>query len=159
MKTKPYRRNVGIVVFNSQGQVLLGERLGYPGSLQFPQGGMDAGEEPLQAARRELFEETGLQLDGEPVAEIPEWLRYDFPADIPKKLRKFQGQEQRWFFFFWDGDLSTLDLAHHQREFARIVWGTMAQAVDSIVSFKKHIYERIAREGAKHIAEYLSAGR
>ena len=153
---KPYRRNVGVVVFNREGKVLLGERVGYPGSLQFPQGGMDEGESPVAAARRELFEETGLSVGGEPVWEVPDWLRYDFPADIPRKLRKFRGQEQRWFFFYWDGDPDTLDLAHHEREFSRVIWGTLEEALDSIVSFKRHIYERIVREGRQQIGAFLS---
>ena len=154
---KPYRRNVGIVVFNREGKVLLGARVGYPDTLQFPQGGMDEGETPVAAARRELFEEIGLRIEAEPVAEIEEWLRYEFPPDIPKKLRKYRGQEQRWFFFYWDGDLSTLDLAHHEREFSRVAWGTLEHALHSVVAFKRHIYERIVLEGSREIASFLSS--
>ena len=106
---KPYRKNVGIIVFNRAGQVLAGERIQTGGALQFPQGGLDAGETPLEGALRELYEETGLQLAGPPVAELGEWLRYDFPPDVPAKLQKYQGQEQKWFFFFWDGDPAALN--------------------------------------------------
>ncbi len=158
MSEKPYRRNVGVVVFNREGRVLLGERVGYPGSLQFPQGGMDVGESALEAARRELYEETGIQVPGPPAGEIPDWLRYEFPPDIPKKLRVFRGQEQRWFFFYWDGQPEDLDLEHHDREFTKVVWGTLEEALAGIVEFKRPVYERVAHDGRRIIEETLRRG-
>lgn len=144
---KPYRKNVGVVVFNRSGQVLAGERIDRSGPLQFPQGGLDPDEAPLTGALRELYEETGLRLEPAPVAELAGWLRYDFPPDVPKKLQKFQGQEQKWFFFFWDGDPATLTLDHHKQEFTRLVWTDFVSIAEGIVPFKRGVYEDLLRQG------------
>ncbi|MCR9142653.1 MAG: RNA pyrophosphohydrolase [bacterium] len=151
---KPYRKNVGVVVFNSRGQVLAGERLNPAGSLQLPQGGLDKGEEPLTGALRELYEETGLRPPGDPVAELAEWLRYDFPPGVSKRLQKYQGQEQKWFFFFWDGDPDRLSLDHHSQEFSRLIWTEFPELVAGIVEFKRAVYEELYRQGRSIIAEY-----
>jgi putative (di)nucleoside polyphosphate hydrolase len=156
---KPYRKNVGIVVFNGQGRLLAGERRAYPGAYQFPQGGMDNGESPLAAARRELFEETGLGLEQEPAHEVPEWLRYDFPENIPEHLKKYQGQEQKWFFFYWNGDPATLSLDHHEREFDSMAWLTPDEVYQSIVLFKKPVYRKLLDIAKAVIPEFLEKNR
>ncbi len=153
---RPYRKNVGIVVFNRTGQVLVGERLAYPGVFQFPQGGIDPGEDPEVAGRRELYEEIGLRLDAPPVFEVPDWLRYEFPPDIPPPLNRFRGQEQKWYFFFWDGSLETLDLDAHVREFESVRWADFRAIAESIVLFKRPVYLELYRQGAPMIAEYVS---
>ena len=155
--TKPYRENVGIVVFNAQGEVLVGERINFPGVFQFPQGGIDAGEEPLSAARRELFEEIGLKIDSaEPVGSIREWLYYDFPPYIGGNLKKYQGQKQKWFFFFWDGDINSLVLDNHEREFSRVAWWQLAAVTPQMVEFKQSVYQQVCREARQVISDYLS---
>ncbi|MBI3396807.1 MAG: RNA pyrophosphohydrolase [Spirochaetia bacterium] len=156
---KPYRDNVGIVVFNSRGMVLVGERVQYPGIFQFPQGGMDAGETPLQAAVRELYEETSLEMSGAPAGELPDWLLYDFPQDIPAHLKKYAGQRQKWFFFFWDGDTADLKLDLHEREFTSVKWSDLDEIADSIVSFKKPVYNVVRSEGKRIIQEHLEKFR
>ncbi|HMV45867.1 MAG TPA: NUDIX domain-containing protein, partial [Leptospiraceae bacterium] len=79
---KPYRKNVGIVVFNSKGEVLVGRRVGpYRDNWQYPQGGIDEDEEPKQAAVRELYEEVGIK-EVQFVYEAPKWISYDFPKDL-----------------------------------------------------------------------------
>ena len=158
MSEKPYRKNVGVVVFNARGQVLVGERLNYRDVFQFPQGGLDAGEQPEVAARRELYEETGLELDGPPVFEIEQWLRYDFPPDIPKKLKKYRGQEQKWFFYFWDGTVDELNLDVHEREFESVRWDDFTEIVEKIVEFKRPVYREVLRLGQPAITAHL-AGR
>ena len=155
---KPYRRNVGVVVFNSRGQVLAGERYQSSGrALQFPQGGLDDGEAPLAGARRELYEETGLQMQGEPVAELAGWLRYDFPPDVPEKLQRYQGQEQKWFFYYWDGAPESLPLDHHEREFERLLWSDFREVAANIVAFKRQVYATLLRQGEAIIAAHLRA--
>lgn len=149
---KPYRENVGMVVFNSEGYVLAGDRIQYPGSFQFPQGGIDAGESPLAAARRELFEEIGLAVT-EPAGEIGEWLTYEFPEDIPEHLKKFRGQKQKWFFFRWDGNPADLQLDLHEREFHSLQWMKMEDLAKEVVSFKRPTYDRIAREAARFLTD------
>lgn len=151
-----YRKNVGMVVFNTKGQVLLGERIGHPGNFQFPQGGLDDGEDPEAAARRELHEEVGLDLKGPCAGSIDEWLKYDFPPDIRKKFDKHVGQKQRWFFFHWDGDPAALPLDLHKPEFERLKWGSLEEAVAGIVDFKRPVYAEVARRGAELIRKALA---
>ncbi len=137
-----------MVVFNSEGYVLAGDRIQYPGSFQFPQGGIDPGESPLEAARRELYEEIGLTVD-EPAGEIEDWLTYDFPEDIPEHLKRFKGQKQKWFFFQWDGNPADLRLDLHEQEFRSLRWMRIEDLAAQIVSFKKPTYEKIVREARR----------
>ncbi len=152
---KPYRENVGVVVFNRLGRVLVGERIQYPGVFQFPQGGLDPGEDPESGARRELAEETSLRIEGPPAGEIEEWLTYEFPEDIPAHLKKYRGQRQKWFFFFWDGDASTLQLDLHDREFLSVKWADLDQIADEIVPFKQPVYDVVRRQGKEVIQKWL----
>ncbi len=154
---KPYRPNVGIVVFNDEGKVLVGERIQYPGIFQFPQGGIDDGEEPYVAALRELYEETSLKLDdNQPAGEISEWLYYDFPEDIPEHLKMYQGQKQKWYFFHWNGDITRLELDIHVREFSTVKWEDLTQVVSDIVEFKRPVYLKVARAANECISGYHS---
>jgi len=154
MKDKrPYRKNVGVVIYNRSGLVLVGERIQYPGIFQFPQGGMDKGEKPLETAVRELYEETGLAIETEPTHEIEEWITYEFPEDIPEHLKRYRGQSQKWFFFPWDGDPSTLELDLHVREFISVKWYDLKELVNDIVEFKKPVYRRILEEARKYLPE------
>lgn len=152
---KPYRKNVGIVVFNRAGRVIAGERIRYPNTFQFPQGGIDDGEDPLAAARRELYEEIGLEIQDEPVGEIPDWLYYQFPPDIPARLNEFRGQQQKWFFFFWDGAVEDLKLDLHEREFSSVRWLSLEEVTENIVPFKQEVYARIKESGGQIISDYL----
>ncbi len=142
LSEKPYRKNVGMIVFNSQGKVLVGDRVDYPEKFQFPQGGIDDDEAPLEAAHRELYEEIGLKLEN-PVFEVPEWLYYEFPEEIPEHLKKYRGQTQKWFFFKWDGDFSLLNLDLHQREFRSLKWMDFEELIEHIVPFKKEVYKKL----------------
>lgn len=153
---RPYRKNVGIVVFNSQAQVLAGERGDRPGSFQFPQGGLDEGESPVEAARRELLEETTLDYRGPVAFEFLNWLTYDFPEQVPAHLKEYRGQKQRWIFFYWDGDLSTLDLSKSCGEFARLAWMDFDRVVRDIADFKKPVYQILHDTGRNFIRQYLA---
>jgi putative (di)nucleoside polyphosphate hydrolase len=143
-----YRPNVGVVLFHADGRVWLGRRAGTPGphNWQFPQGGVDAGEDLEPAARRELAEETGA-VSVSLLARTPDWVLYDYPPEVlaSKRGRGFAGQKQVWFAFRFEGQDSEFDLAaHHQVEFDAWRWGYLAEAPDLVVPFKRAAYESVA---------------
>jgi putative (di)nucleoside polyphosphate hydrolase len=142
-----YRPNVGVVLFHPDGLVWLGRRAGTPGphNWQFPQGGVDPGENLETAARRELSEETGAsrvtflgRTDG--------WVAYDFPPGHggAKAMRGWKGQKQVWFAFRFDGKDADFDLAAHPPpEFDAWRWAFLSEAAELIVPFKKAAYDRV----------------
>ena len=150
-----YRRNVGVAIFNMQGQIWLGKRFGEngPNVWQCPQGGIDKGEKPKAAARRELFEETGLRAENmEYLGKVKGWLYYDFPPDVLAKNRKRfknKGQRQKWYAFRYFGDGSDINLtAHGPQEFSEWKWVELNTIADTIVPFKRAVYEQLIVEFA-----------
>jgi len=147
---KDYRRNVGVIIFNPKGQVWLGHRFGETGPhcWQFPQGGIDKGEKPKSAAKRELFEETGLIAENmDYLGKHKGWLYYDLPAEViarRKKLNHYKGQRQKWFAYRYYGDGSDVDLkAHGEQEFSDWKWADLNSVVDTVVPFKRDVYEQL----------------
>jgi putative (di)nucleoside polyphosphate hydrolase len=120
-----FRAGVVIVVRHPDGKQLLAfERSDSPDSWQLPQGGLDTGEEPIEGAWRELFEETGVRsvtlLD-----RTPGWITYDFPPDLggPRAKWGHKGQKQVWFAYRFTGRDAEIDLAAHgEQEFDAAVW-------------------------------------
>lgn len=153
----PYRDNVGAVVFNPAGLVLVARRAdlpnaeGSPGGWQLPQGGMDSGEDPRVAVFRELEEEVGTAR-AEIMAEHPDWLTYDLPPGLLGKALggKYRGQRQKWFalrFLGTDADIR-LDLDPHP-EFDAWRWAPLADLPALAVPFKLAIYTVLARDFAR----------
>ena len=152
---KPYRKNVGIIIFNSSGEVLVGERLNYPGSWQFPQGGVDEGEELLESAKRELYEEVGID-NAKFIYEAEDWLFYDFPENLKLKLTdKYRGQSQKWFLFYWNYDSSFCNLKIHEQEFERVKFIPLKEIIHTIVDFKKDVYTKLILIFEPKIKEFL----
>ena len=106
----PYRKNVGIMLANADGKVWVGQRLDAmrlgtgETAWQMPQGGIDKGEDPLEAARRELWEETGIT-SVSLLARAPRLIRYDLPEELVGTALKgkYRGQEMAWFAFRFTG--------------------------------------------------------
>lgn len=144
-----YRPNVGVVLFHPDGRVWYGRRANTPGphSWQFPQGGVDEGEDYEAAARRELAEETGVT-SVELLAKTEEWIAYAFPEDYggTKQARGWLGQKQKWFAFRFLGDESEIDLTRHDEvEFDAWRWGPLSDAPDLIVPFKRAAYQQVVQ--------------
>lgn len=144
----PYRPCVGIVLINRDGLVFAGQRIDSAApAWQMPQGGIDAGETPRQAALRELEEEIGVPpARVEILAETPDWLRYDLPADIVPRIwgGRFRGQKQRWFLMRFLGDDAEIDIEGRAHpEFSRWRWIDAPRMLAEIVPFKRAAYEQI----------------
>jgi putative (di)nucleoside polyphosphate hydrolase len=143
-----YRPNVGIVLFHPAGnRVWLGRRAGTPDpyNWQFPQGGVDDGEDLLDAARRELEEETGVS-DTTLLGRTEDWITYDFPADHrgSKQARGWSGQRQMWFALRMSGPQSQIRLdLHAPVEFDAWRWASLEETPALVVPFKRSTYDQV----------------
>ncbi len=144
-----YRPCVGVMLFNRHGLVFAGRRrdIGVE-AWQMPQGGIESGETPRDAALRELAEEAGTD-QVEIVAESEGWLTYEFPDELRNRVwgGRYAGQTQRWFLMRFTGEDSDIDVAASEpAEFAAWRWMRLDDLVRGIVAFKRPVYDRIAAE-------------
>ena len=146
----PYRPCAGMMVLNKNGQVFVGKRLDMVTEhWQMPQGGVDKGEAPRDAALRELWEETGVTADlVEIVAETDDWLPYDLPREVVPNFwgGKYRGQEQKWFLIRFTGRDDQIDIETDHPEFSDWCWQPVDQLVEKIVPFKREVYARVVEE-------------
>ncbi len=148
-----YRRGVGVMLFNRDGQILVAKRRdtdGKPGgdAWQMPQGGIDQGEDPRAAALRELEEEIGTA-NAEIVGETKTWLLYDLPDDLIGKIwgGRYRGQAQKWFAARFRGADAEIDIGKHaQPEFSEWKWAPLQELPELIVGFKRDLYRAIVAE-------------
>jgi putative (di)nucleoside polyphosphate hydrolase len=155
----PYRPGVGILLFNQKAQVFVAQRIDNPGpAWQMPQGGIDEGEEPLQAAWREMQEETGTDR-ARFIGESKGWLQYDLPAELVPLIWKgrFRGQKQKWFAFRFTGDDRDINIETEHPEFSAWRWADLAEVPDLIVPFKRRLYQDLVAEFAPLVKRALSA--
>ena len=149
----PYRDCVGTAVFNKDGLVFIGRRKpeedpedsseqGAP--WQMPQGGIDKGETPRQAALRELLEEVGTD-KAEIIGEMDDWVTYDLPAHLVGVAfkGKYKGQRQKWFALRFTGQDDDIDLTSHEPEFSAFQWVSLEALPDLIVPFKRDTYKTV----------------
>jgi putative (di)nucleoside polyphosphate hydrolase len=158
-ETLPYRPCVGVMVLNRHGQAFIGRRVDGPEHVdathawQMPQGGLDPGEDPWQAALRELYEETNIRSVTR-LGEIEKWLTYDIPRELIGRAwnGKYRGQTQKWYAVRFTGTDSEIDIAHpaggHKAEFSAWRWEPVGNLPALIVPFKRPVYERVVREFA-----------
>jgi putative (di)nucleoside polyphosphate hydrolase len=152
----PYRPCAGVMLMNRDGRLFVGQRLdSILEAWQMPQGGIDPGEDPYDAAVRELGEETGVPAHLiELVAEAPDELTYDLPHELIGKIwkGKWRGQRQRWYLFRFLGDDGDVDIATSDPEFRAWRWAEPAELPDIIVPFKRALYETLLEVFATHLA-------
>ena len=163
-ETLPYRPCGGLIISYLGKKTRAGHRIpignseydGSPQLWQMPQGGIDRGEDPLPAAHRELYEETGMR-SVSLLAEAPNWINYDLPPHMMGVglKGKFRGQTQRWFAFRFEGDDSEIAInpppGGHEPEFDHWAWKPMHELPELIVPFKRKVYEEVVA-AFRHLA-------
>ena len=144
----PLRTGVGVIVINKDNKVFVGKRKDNPiDKWQMPQGGVDKGEELVDAMRRELKEETSIK-NIEIIKEIDGWLDYELPKNLLGKIWKgrYRGQKQKWFIVKFLGEESEINITTKRPEFIEWKWVERSQLPNIIVDFKKNVYERLVVE-------------
>jgi putative (di)nucleoside polyphosphate hydrolase len=150
-----YRPAVGIMLVNPAGLAFIGRRIDMPAGLaawQMPQGGIDPGESPREAAFRELKEEVGTD-KAEILAETQGWLHYDLPTDIASRMwsGRWRGQRQKWFLMRFTGEDADINPATEHPEFDAWEWVEPERLPELIVPFKRQLYRELLAEFRPHL--------
>ena len=147
-KDLPLRKGVGIVLLNQQNKVFVGKRIDNANNFwQMPQGGVDNEESYLDAAKRELLEETGIKTI-EIIKEVQEWLSYNLPENLLGKIwkGKYKGQKQKWFIMKFKGSDEEVNIKTKNPEFLDWKWIDPLQLPYVAVDFKVNIYKKLIEE-------------
>ncbi len=152
-KKLPYRNGVGIVVLNNENKVFVAKRIDNPKNFwQMPQGGVDEGEDLLNAAYRELKEETSI-FNVKLIKEIEDWTQYDLPSKLIGIIWKgrYKGQKQKWFIFKFLGNDTEINIKTKNPEFLDWKWIEIGKITEIVVDFKKEVYQKVEKEIKKII--------
>ena len=144
----PLRKGVGIVLLNQNNQIFVAKRIDNPKDFwQMPQGGIDIGENPLQAAYRELKEETSIK-SVKLIKEINNEITYLLPNNLLGIIwrGKYKGQTQKWFIMRFLGEDKEINLKTNHPEFLDWKWINLENITDKVVDFKLHVYQEIKKE-------------
>jgi putative (di)nucleoside polyphosphate hydrolase len=142
-----YRPNVGLMLIAADRRVFVGRRPRQPDAWQMPQGGIDRGETPIEAACRELAEEVGTT-SALLLRESRGWMTYDVPGELqpPHWKGRWRGQAQKWFALAFTGSDADIDIAAHEPEFDAWRWASADQLPTLIVPFKRATYAAVLKE-------------
>ena len=144
-KKLPLRLGVGAIVLNNKNRVFVGKRKDNPiDKWQMPQGGVNEGEELMEAMKRELKEETGIK-NIKILKEINGWSEYELPANLLGKIwrGKYRGQKQKWFIVRFLGEDDEINLNTEKPEFIEWKWIDIERLTGVIVDFKKKVYQEL----------------
>ena len=150
---RPYRPCVGIFLLNNDDLVFAGRRIDSRAEAwQMPQGGIDAGESPLQACMREMREEIGTNM-AKLVSQHDDWLYYDIPLPLADRLwqGQYKGQKQKWIALRFTGDDSGINIATEEPEFCEWKWLSPHDLVDLAVPFKRDVYQNVLAAFAPYL--------
>tara|TARA_B100000579_G_C22721182_1_gene799470 strand:+ start:211 stop:684 length:474 start_codon:yes stop_codon:yes gene_type:complete len=144
----PLRKGVGIALLNKNNKVFVAKRIDNPNDFwQMPQGGIDNGENNLDAAYRELKEETSIK-SVQIIREVNKEITYLLPDSLLGIIwkGKFKGQTQKWFIMRFLGDDNEINLKTKHPEFLDWKWIDIENITEKVVDFKLHVYEKIKFE-------------
>ena len=149
----PLRSGVGIVVLNKENKVFVAKRIDNQKNFwQMPQGGVNKGEDYLDAAYRELEEETSIN-SVELIKELDGLISYELPKNLLGIIwkGKYRGQEQKWFVMRFLGQDNQINIKTAQPEFSEWKWVELEKITDLVVDFKMHVYKNIQEQVRKII--------
>ena len=144
----PLRIGIGIVVLNQENKVFVGKRIDNPENFwQMPQGGVNENENFLEAAKRELQEETSIK-SVKVVKELNGWLEYDLPNNLMGKIwgGKYRGQKQKWFVMKFLGKIEEINIKTKHPEFSDWKWIKILDLPKVVVDFKVNVYKKLTKE-------------
>ncbi len=145
-----YRSGVGIMIINKDRKIFVGKRIdNNSDAWQMPQGGLDAGEHEDAAMIRELREETGIKSENiKLIKKSDTYHYYNLPYKLQKKFwgGKYLGQKQKWYLVEFLGDEAAINIKTEDPEFSEWKWAEKSEVVESIVSFKREMYEEVLKE-------------